>query len=128
MVRLESLSGLPHKIWAAMKDSRMCAQLFSWCAAAQTQIYVRYDTDYEERYDLTTIRAYAWKLSPRDLSYRHLGGQKYAHVERREPQCRNIKHFSMRLENNIAGAGFGYYFRPALLQLPRETDNGNKRI
>lgn len=68
-----------------------------------TETGVRYDTDYERRYDLTPIRSYTWSFLPRDLSFRYLGVQKYAHVERREPKCRNIRHFSMRLENSAPG-------------------------
>lgn len=64
---------------------------------------IRYDTDYETRYDQTPIRSYTWNFLPRNLSFRYLGFQKFSHTERREPKCRNIKHFSMRLENNIAG-------------------------
>lgn len=68
-----------------------------------TVTQVRYDTDYENRYDLSPINSYTWRFLPRDLSMRYLGFQKFAHMERREPKCRNIKHFSMRLENDIAG-------------------------
>lgn len=85
----------------SLKDVR--SVLFVVRSSTDTEVNIRYDTDYEQRYDLSPIRSYSWKLSPRNLSYRYLGVPRYAHVERREPQCRNIKHFSMRLENNTAG-------------------------
>lgn len=84
-----------------LKDVR--SVLFTVRSNTDTEVSIRYDTDYEQRYDLTPILSYSWKLSPRNLAYRYLGVPKYAHVERREPLCRNIKHFSMRLENNIVG-------------------------
>ena len=84
-----------------LKDVR--SVLFAVRSSTDTEIKIRYETDYESRYDLSPIHAYTWKLSPRNLSYRYLGAPRFAHIERREPKCRNIKHFSMRLENNVAG-------------------------
>ena len=83
-----------------LKDVR--GVIFTVNSSTDTEVQIRYDTDYEERYDLTPIKAYSWRLSPRNLAHRYLAVPKYAHVERREPHCRNVKHFSMRLENNIA--------------------------
>lgn len=68
-----------------------------------TEINVTYLTDYETRQDLTPIRAYSWKLAPRNLAHRFLGGHRYAIVARRKPGCRHIRHFSMRLENAALG-------------------------
>ena len=66
-------------------------------------IDIIYKTDYEDRKDLTPIRAYSWKLTPRNLAYRFLGVQKFATVARRRPMCRHIRHFTMLLENNTVG-------------------------
>ena len=68
-----------------------------------TLTHIKYMTDYEDRYDLTPIRTFSWHLVPRDLSYRYLGVQRFAHVERRRPMCRHVRHFAMRLENNVIG-------------------------
>jgi len=62
-------------------------------------VRIVYESDYEKRLDLTDIRSMSWKLVPRNLAYRCLGIQKFAHVARRKPGCRHVRHFSMRLEN-----------------------------
>lgn len=63
-------------------------------------INITYLTDYEQRADLTPIRAYSWSLSPRNLAYRFLGVVRFATVARRRPGARHVRHFSMRLESN----------------------------
>lgn len=63
-------------------------------------VRIEYQTDYEERYDLTDIRSLSWSLVPRNLQYRYLDIQKFAHVARRRPGCRHVRHFAMRLSNN----------------------------
>ena len=65
-------------------------------------IRVHYLSDYETREDLTPLNATAWRLIPRDLSFRNLKGSGFAHVFRRKPHCRRVQYFTMRLENNIA--------------------------
>lgn len=61
-----------------------------------------YETDYEYRQDLTPIRAFTYRLSPRNLSYRILGVIKYAQSCIRKPGCFHVRHFTMLLENNVA--------------------------
>lgn len=63
-------------------------------------INITYLTDYEQRADLTPIRAFSWRLSPRNLLYRFLSVARFATVARRRPNARHVRHFSMRLENN----------------------------
>ena len=65
-----------------------------------TNIRIFYSTDYEYREDLTPVRAYSWRLAPRNLAWRYLGIHRFASVIRRRPGCRHIRHFYMRLENN----------------------------
>lgn len=62
-----------------------------------------YITDYESREDLTDLAHSAWRLVPRDLSYRNLAGTGFGAVFRRRPMCRRVKHFTMQLDNNVAG-------------------------
>ena len=69
-----------------------------------TDITIRYDTDYETRYDLTPIQSYSWRLSPRNLARRYLAVSRYAHVARRRPGCRHVRHFSMTFSNNVVGS------------------------
>lgn len=59
-----------------------------------------YQTDYEDRYDLTPLVSQSWKLVPRDLTYRDLSGTGFAKVFRRKPHCRRLHYFTMKLENN----------------------------
>lgn len=66
-----------------------------------TDILVSYGTDYETREDLTKIRAYNWKLVPRNLEHRFLGINRFATVAHRKPGCRHVRHFFMRLENSV---------------------------
>lgn len=68
-----------------------------------TETKVTYITDYEERDDLMPLLAKSWHLVPRNLAYRFLGGAGFASTFRRRPFCRHVRHFTMRLSNNIAG-------------------------
>lgn len=65
-----------------------------------TVIRIRYDTDYEQREDLTPITSFTWRLVPRNLAHRCLAPFRYGHVAKRKPGCRHIRHFAMRLENH----------------------------
>ena len=77
--------------------------LFSVRGDTDTEIEVEYSTDHERRKDLTPIRSYFWKLSPRNLAYRALHVAKFATVARRKPGCRHVRHFTMTLSNNEIG-------------------------
>ena len=68
-----------------------------------TEVLLRYDTDYERRVDPEPIRSYAWRLSPRNLSRRCLATARYGHVAKRTPGCKHVRHFSMTLGNREAG-------------------------
>lgn len=65
-----------------------------------TEVRLRYDTDYERRADLTPIRSFTWRLTPRNLVLRCLTPMRYGHVAKRKPGCRHVRHFSLTLENN----------------------------
>ena len=84
-----------------LKDVLAC--VFAVRSDTNSRTEIRYVTDYETRYDLTPIRAYHWQLVPRDLSFRFLGFSRFAHVERRRPRTRHVRHFSLTLENNRPG-------------------------
>ncbi len=62
-----------------------------------------YITDYETRKEITPLTHVCWQLVPRDLSYRSLAGIGFGAAFRRRPMCRRIQHFTMQLENNVAG-------------------------
>ena len=81
-----------------LKDILYC--IFTVRSDTDSVVRIRYDSDYERRYDPTDIRSYSWRLSPRNLAFRCLSVQRFAHVARRSPCCRHIRHFSIRLENN----------------------------
>jgi hypothetical protein len=68
-----------------------------------TDIHIKYDTDYETRKDLTTIQSYTWRLFPRNLDHRCLKVAKHASVLRRRPGCRHVRHFAMAFSNDEAG-------------------------
>lgn len=66
-----------------------------------SEVSILYQSDYEDRNDLEPILSYSWRLFPRNLTYRFLGVQRFAHVARRAPKCLHVRHFSMQLSNNI---------------------------
>lgn len=68
-----------------------------------TNVTIRYETDYETRQDLTPIQSYSWRLSPRNLAFRRLAVAQFAHTVRRKPGCRHIRHFSMTFSNSDVG-------------------------
>jgi hypothetical protein len=71
------------------------------------EVKVTYLTDYETRADLTVLEHFAWRLSPRDLKRRNLQGAGFGAVFRRKPMCRRVRHFTMQLDNAIAGQDLG---------------------
>lgn len=77
--------------------------LISVRSDTDTDIAVKYDTDYETRYDHTPIRTYSWRLAPRNLAHRCLDVPKYAYVAKRKPGCRHVRHFALTLSNDAAG-------------------------
>ena len=77
--------------------------LFAVRGDTDTDMEITYVTDYEKRKDRTNLRAFSWRLSPRNLDYRYLGVNRFAAVLRRRPGCRHIRHFTMMLENNEHG-------------------------
>ena len=81
-----------------LKDILYC--IFTVRSDTDSVVKIRYESDYERRYDATDIQSRSWRLSPRNLAYRCLSIQRFAHVARRNPCCRHVRHFSIRLENN----------------------------
>lgn len=81
-----------------LKDVLYC--IFTVRSDTDSVVDILYQSDYEDRLDLIPIQSYSWKLTPRNLAYRCLRVQKFAHVARRKPGCRHIRHFAMRLTNN----------------------------
>ncbi|MBQ9968388.1 MAG: hypothetical protein IJO88_06675 [Oscillospiraceae bacterium] len=64
---------------------------------------LQYLTDLGVRDEPTPIRAYSYRLLPRDLSFRFLGVRRFAHTAVRVPGCRYVRWFSIRMENDEAG-------------------------
>lgn len=69
-----------------------------------TLIRLTYETDRQQRVDLTPIRSLSWRVCPRNLTFRALRSQRFAHVAVRRPQCRHVQYFGLRLENDEPGA------------------------
>lgn len=67
-------------------------------------IRLTYKTDYETRDDLTDIISQTWRLSPRNLMWRDLNVEPFAHVARRRPGCRHVRHFTSVLR--CTGVGY----------------------
>lgn len=77
--------------------------LLSIRSDTDSDIDIKYESDYETRYDMTPVRTYSYRLSPRNLTRRCLSSSRYAFVAKRKPGCRHIRHFSMTLSNNNTG-------------------------
>lgn len=92
--------------YAARKD--VLSVIFAIKSENDTHIRITYDSDYEQRDDLTDLSTWSWTYLPRDLSAGSVGPahyitDKYARVSKRKPGCRHVKHFTMRLSNNEKG-------------------------
>lgn len=73
--------------------------------ASETDSLMRleYKSDNVRREDALPIRAYSARLVPRNLSYRMLRVDNFAHTVVRAPRALGVKHFSARLYNNERG-------------------------
>lgn len=74
--------------------------IFAVRSDTDTAMTITYKTDYEVRVDKTPIRAYSWRLAPRDLTHRSLRPIPFAGTAVRTPRCFHVRHFSMTLTNN----------------------------
>ena len=74
--------------------------IFAVRSDTDTIMRIQYNTDYEEREDLTPIMAVSWRLVPRNLRYRSLKVVPYAFTAIRKPRCFHIRHFAMTIYNN----------------------------
>ena len=78
--------------------------IFSSRGESPQNTELTYRNDYETRKDRVNLAAEGYdRLLERDLSERDLSVPLNAATFRREPMCKNIRHFSMTLENNEAG-------------------------
>lgn len=71
----------------------------------ESQVDIRYDTDYESRMDCTEIPSRTLHFGQTDLAGRVLGGYnligpRYVQTARRKPGCRHVRHFTMTLSND----------------------------
>ena len=62
-----------------------------------------YISDYGRRTEPVPLRAYSWRLAPRNISYRMLDSLGWSRSFVRMPACRHVRHFAMRMYNNEAG-------------------------
>ena len=84
--------------------------LFSLRADTPSDTKVIYETDYETRTDPVNLTVAGYdRLTDRNLEVRDLSVPRHAAAFRREPRCLNIRHFSLRLENDAAGNGLNVY-------------------
>lgn len=91
-----------------LKDVR--AVLFSLRADTPSEVAVTYETDYETRADAVPLTVTGYdRLTERDLEVRDLSVPRHAAAFRRNPKCRHVRHFSIRLENNTAGQDLAPY-------------------
>ena len=77
--------------------------VFSIRGDTNTRVRISYSCDYMDRDDPTDMLSYGWSLVPRDLSAWSLAIFRQARVFRRKPCFKHIRHFTIRLENDISG-------------------------
>ena len=81
------------------------SMLFTTRGDRRTNTQIEYTCDYGSRIDPTPLVSRSlWQLAPRDLSYRDLTCEAFAHAARRRPGYHNIRHLRVKLFNNEAGA------------------------
>lgn len=79
--------------------------IFAFRTDTTIKAKITYITDYEKRDDLTEVYSKSWSLVPRDLTHRDLSvDSQFAHVARRRPGCRHIRHFAVVLTSTAIGA------------------------
>lgn len=82
---------------------------FATRSDTMSNIQIRYDTDYESRYDRTELSTWQKNcqrlaLGETILGYYNLEMPRYAVAAKRRPGCRHVRHFSMTLSNREPGA------------------------
>ena len=75
-------------------------------AGTNSLLYVEYMSDYDMAFitDPTPINVMRWSLVPRNLAYRYIGVQSFATAAHRKPRLKRIRHFAMRIVNNVANS------------------------
>ncbi len=66
-------------------------------------LQLEYISDYGCRTEPVPVRAYSWKLAPRNLGYRMMSCLRWSKSAVRRPACRHVHNFAMRIYNNEAG-------------------------
>ena len=77
--------------------------LITASSTTDSLLQLEYISDYEVRTEPVPIRAYSWRLTPRDLRYRMMSCRRWAKSELRRPGCRHVQNFAMRVYNNEVG-------------------------
>ena len=91
-----------------LKDVRTV--LLSFRADTPSEIAVTYETDYETRADAAPLSVPGYdRLTDRNLEVRDLSVPRRAAVFRRDPKCKHVRHFALRLENHTAGEDLAPY-------------------
>lgn len=91
--------------------------IFALKSSTSTSIELTYNTDWETRKDLTNINTSYWRLWPRNLDFRTLNATGTAHVARRRPGCKHVRHFGMKIENNEIGMDMGVIYAQVFYKL-----------
>lgn len=91
--------------YRCMKD--VTEVLLTLHCGADSDITLDYETDWGAYTDPITIRGYTHRLVPRNLALRCLGLRPFAHVVRRRPPAKDVRHFAMGLRNALPGQDLG---------------------
>ena len=94
--------------------------IFSVRSDTDSAMRIVYKTDYEIREDKTPIRAYGYRLSPRDLTHRSLRPIMFAGTAVRQPRCYHVRHFAMTLINNAINTDMSVVSAQILYRYNRE--------
>lgn len=85
-----------------------------------TALTITYKTDYEIRVDKTPVRAYGWRLAPRDLTHRSLRPLMFAGTAIRVPRCFHVRHFQMQVSSNTVNTDMSIVSAQIVYRFSRE--------
>lgn len=94
--------------------------VFAVRSDTDTSMTILYKTDYGIRADLTPIRAYSWRLAPRDLTHRSLRPLLFAGTAIRTPRCFHVRHFQMQVYSNTINTDMSIVSAQIIYRFSRE--------
>lgn len=103
-----------------LRRKRVLWAFFTLGTTVESEVQVRYSSDWESREEPVPIRVKGGSLVPRDLTERDLGVDQGTVVACRRPDCRNLRHFAMEVRNETAGEDLAIFSAQILWRYGKE--------